>query len=102
MTVQVFGPAALTGGRDTIAKLLYELLHPLAVGDERVVSRVDAGVDGQHCPLPSAAVGLEPALRAAPHGVHAIHLAAAAVAEDLLLGRRRAAVGLRDQSRLQR
>ena len=100
MTLEIPRPAALPRGGHAVAQLIDQQLHPLAVGDEGVVSGVDAGVDGQHLlkssSLPSAAIGLEAARRAAPHGVHPIYLAAAAIAEDMPVVGPRAAVRLRD------
>jgi hypothetical protein len=79
--------AAFARPRDALAVELDEREHPRPV----VLKLGGVGPDG--CwkdlhQLPAAAVGLVPARRATPHGVHAEHLRAAAIAENALVGRR--------------
>src|SRR5438105_4773376 len=81
VTIEVLGAAALARAAQTLAELGNELLHPSAVAGERGIGRIEVSVKRDHpTTSPSAAVGLEPAARAAPDGVHAVHFSAAPLA----------------------
>ena len=87
MAREVFGAAALADLVDARAMLVDERLHALAVGAVGLRCWCRCANEGD--PLPAAAVGLEAARRAAPDGVHAIHVRAAALAFHRVFGRRR-------------
>ena len=81
---EVLRAAALLRLRQPLAVFGDERLHAVAVGAElggrrcRCASRESGSITAAR--LPAAAVGLEAARRAAPDGVHAVHLGAAALA----------------------
>src|SRR5262249_38239294 len=74
--LEVARTAALASARDPLAELRDERGHPRVIGLELGAVSLDARWKRLH--LPSAAVRLETAFRAAPDGVHAVHLRLAA------------------------
>ena len=60
------------------ARPVDERLHALAIGAVALAGGIEMRLKTVH--LPAAAIGLEAARRAAPHGVHAIHVRAASLA----------------------
>ena len=79
MARDIFRAAALPAPRSRRSRYsVDERLHASRLAAEVRAARIDVRVETFH--LPAAAVGLESAGRAAPHGVHAIHVRAAALA----------------------
>src|SRR6185295_13823312 len=97
MTLDVLRAAAVARAVQPIAQLGDELLHPFTVGLKNRIGRIDVGFEGLHdqsavsvcrAPtfLPTTAIRLEAARRAAPDRVHAVHLDAATLAQRFDLG----------------
>ena len=84
MPFDVFRAAALAGGEQTLPQLGDELLHAVTIALKGRVGGIDVRREDFHdrwsLIVRAWSIHLEPAGRAAPDGVHAVHFSATAVA----------------------